>query len=113
MINLDGKIFGLLANSENGEVSTETLFQYKQDGDLVTAKYQGGTIKYGKIIAKFADDENLEMIYQCFTNDGELKAGSAVAKVSINKNDKIQLDLNWKWLNGDKTSGTSTYVEIN
>ena len=112
MIDLDGKTFGIVANSENGEVSTDTLFYYKQDGELVTAKYYGGTIKYGKIIAKFDGDKNLEMLYQCLTDDGELKAGNANAKVSINSNNKIQLDLNWQWLNGDKTSGTSTYVEI-
>lgn len=112
MINLDGKRFGLLANSENGEVSTETLFYYEQVGESVTAEYHGGSIKYGKIIAKFVDDENLEMLYQCLTDEGELRAGSANAKVSINSDYKIQMDLNWRWLNGDKTSGTSTYLEI-
>ena len=45
-INLDGKKFGLLANSENGEVSTDTLFHYEQMGGLVTAEYRGGSIRY-------------------------------------------------------------------
>lgn len=85
-INLDSKKFGLLANSENGEVSTETIFYYEQKGDLVTAEYQGGNIKYGKIIARQNENNDLEMLYQCLTSEGELKAGSAEAKVSINEN---------------------------
>lgn len=111
-INFNDKTFGLLANSENGKVSTETLFYYKQDGDLVTAEYKGGSIKYGKIIAKVIDEKNLKMLYQCLTIEGELKAGSADANVSINTKGKIQLDLNWQWLNDEKTSGTSTYIEL-
>ena len=111
-IDLNGKKFGLLANSENGEVSTETLFYYEQKGALVTAEYRGGSIRYGKILARQNTDNSLEMLYQCLTDEGELKAGNAFAKVSVNETGQIQLDLKWQWLNGDKTSGTSTYVEI-
>ena len=52
------------------------------------------------------------MLYQCLTKDGELKAGNAIAQVSINEENKIQLDLKWQWLNGDKSSGSSTYIEL-
>ena len=43
-INLNNKTFVLLKNSENEEVNSETLFDYKQEDTLVTAKYSGGTI---------------------------------------------------------------------
>lgn len=92
-INLNERIFGLRANSETGEASTETLFYYKQEGDLVTAEYYGGSIKYGKIIAKFAYEENLEMLYQCITVEGELKAGRAEATVSLNSDNKSPIRL--------------------
>ena len=111
-INFHGKTFALLANSENGEVSTETLFLYKQDGELVTADYSGGTIRHGKLIAKQNENGDLEMVYNCLINDGELKSGKAHAKVSINSNEKVQLDLDWEWLDGDRTTGTSTYIEL-
>ena len=111
-IDLNGKKFGLLANSENGEVSSETIFEYKQTGDLVTAEYCGGNIRYGKILARQNEAGNLEMTYHCLTNDGELKAGKALATVSINEQGKTQLDLDWKWIDGDESKGTSRYVEI-
>ncbi len=42
--NLDGKIFQSIENTENGEVSSETLFHYHQDGEIVSADYSGGNI---------------------------------------------------------------------
>lgn len=47
-INFNHKTFSLIANSENGKVNSETIFEYKQNGNLVTADYYGGTIRYGK-----------------------------------------------------------------
>ena len=48
--NLNNKRFAVLENSENGEVDSTTIFEYKQNENLVTAEYHGGTIKYGKIL---------------------------------------------------------------
>ena len=46
-INLNNKTFILLENSENGVVNSETRFDYKQEGTLVTANYSGGTVIKG------------------------------------------------------------------
>lgn len=71
--DFNNKRFVLIQNSDNGQVNTETIFNYKQDNNLVTADYFGGTIKYGKIIAELKEDQ-LNMLYQCFTTDNQLKA---------------------------------------
>ena len=110
-VNFDGKKFGLLENSENGEVSSETIFEYSQNGDLVTAEYSGGSIRHGRIVAEQTENGDLEMVYNCLTNDGELKAGRADASVSF-QNGRVRLDLNWEWIGRDQSSGTSTYIEI-
>tara|TARA_B100000809_G_C15008920_1_gene484214 strand:- start:683 stop:1024 length:342 start_codon:yes stop_codon:yes gene_type:complete len=109
--NLNDKKFVLLENSENGEVDSTTIFEYQQKDDLVTAKYHGGTIKYGKIIAHIEGDE-LEMLYQCSTIDNQLKAGKALAKISTTEQGKIKLSLNWEWLNGNDDKGKSEYIEV-
>ena len=49
-INLNNKTFILLENSENGVVNSETRFDYKQEGTLVTANYSGGSVIKGTII---------------------------------------------------------------
>lgn len=109
--NFDNKRFGLIQNSESGQVNTETVFEYKQQDNLVTADYFGGTIKYGKIIADLQDDE-LNMLYQCLTTDNQLKAGKAIAKISLTEEGKIKLSLNWEWLTNGHEKGVSEYIEI-
>lgn len=108
--NFNNKKFILLENSKNGETSTETVFYYKQQGNIVTADYKGGTILYGKIIAVLQNNK-LDMLYQCVTASGELKAGKAIASISSVEN-KLKLSLDWEWLNDDNSKGTSEYIEI-
>jgi len=52
------------------------------------------------------------MLYQCITTDNELKAGKAIAQISVSENEKIKLKLNWEWLNNGNDKETSEYVEI-
>ena len=108
--NFHNKTFYLLENSESGKVNSETVFKYQQKGNIVTAEYFGGTIKYGKIIATL-NNNILNMLYQCVTTENELKAGKAIAKISLNKDHKILLKLNWQWLNDNKEKGLSEYLE--
>ncbi len=109
--NFDNKKFALIQNSDSGQVNSETVFEYKQQDNLVTADYYGGTIKYGKIIAELKNDE-LNMLYQCLTTDNQLKAGKAFAKVSLLDTGKIKLSLNWEWLTNGSEKGNSEYIEI-
>lgn len=109
--NFDNKRFALIQNSESGQVNAETVFEYKQQDNLVTADYYGGTIKYGKIIGDLKDDE-LNMLYQCLTADNQLKAGKALAKISLTATGRIKLSLNWEWLTNGNEKGTSEYIEI-
>ncbi len=108
--NFHNKTFYLVENSENGKVNSNTLFNFYQNENIVTADYFGGTIKYGKIIATI-DNDILNMLYQCVTSENELKAGKAIAKISLTNEDKILLKLNWQWLNGNKKKGISEYLE--
>lgn len=109
--NLNNKKFKLVQNSENGKVDSQTIFEYKQDANLVTADYFGGTIKYGKIIA-LLDGNKLDMLYQCITEDFQLKAGKAKAEITIEINGKLKLILDWEWLTEPSQKGKSEYIEI-
>jgi len=43
-MNYHNKKFKTVESSDNGAVSADTLFEYKQVGNIVTAKYCGGEI---------------------------------------------------------------------
>ena len=110
-LSFNNKKFVLVQNSKTGKVNSETLFFYKQERDLVTADYQGGTVRYGKIIALLENDK-LDMLYQCVTDEGQLKAGKALATLSFTESQKIRLKLNWEWITGEISRGNSEYIEI-
>ena len=63
MINLDGKTFVSIENSNNGEVSGETIFHYHQNDNIVWAEYSGGSIITGHLYAIMNDDSSLNMKY--------------------------------------------------
>lgn len=109
-INFNNKTFSLIINSENGKVNKETIFEYKQKGNLVTADYYGGTIQYGKIIGVLKDKQ-LNMLYQCLTTHNELKAGKAIAEIAFTENEKLKLKLKWEWLDNNEEKGVSEYIE--
>lgn len=109
--DLNNKKFTLIQNTSKGRVDSETIFEYKQDGNLVMADYFGGSIKYGKIIAKL-NGKKLNMLYQCLTTDDELKAGKAIADIYSSDNGKLKLSLVWEWLTDRGGRGESEYLEI-
>ncbi len=109
-INFSNKTFSLIENSENGSVNSDAIFRFKQEGNMVTADYSGVGIRYGKIIA-LLENNRLHMRYQCITDSDELKAGKAIAKISVTRKNKIRLNLNWEWLGEAQQKGTSEYLE--
>lgn len=111
-VNYDSRIFKSVANSETGEVSSETTFYYHQKNDLVWANYEGGEIVFGQLIAKVFADNLLEMCYQHLNKQGELMTGKCVSKPEIMENGKIRLHEKWQWTTGDFSDGESIIEEI-
>ncbi len=109
-VNFNNRQFSLVENSEKGTVNSDTIFEYKQDKELVTANYYGGSVKYGKIIA-ILNGDTLDMRYQCVTSENELKTGKAIAKISFSEEGKIILTLSWEWLDEKNAKGISEYIE--
>lgn len=63
-INYDGRKFIPEMNSENGEVSEQTVFTYHQNDSLLWAEYQGGDILKGSLIGCVSDSGELDFVYQ-------------------------------------------------
>ena len=109
-IDFHNKSFSLIENSEKGTVNKDTIFEFQQAGDLVTATYYGGPVKMGKIIALLKND-TLDMRYHCVTSENDLKAGKAIAKIAQTDLGKIKLTLHWEWLDSTNEKGISEYLE--
>lgn len=111
MINYNGKTFKPTTNTENGETSNETVFQYKQVGVIVTGDYSGGKIVSGHLIGLVDEKGNIAMRYHQVNDKGELMTGSCNSIPEILENGKIRLHENWEWTSGDKSIGQSIIEE--
>lgn len=110
-MNYNGKIFRPISNTDNGETSSETLFLYKQVGNILTSEYSGGKIKSGHLIGLVGDDGNIDMRYHQVNDKNELMTGICKSIPEILENGKIRLHEYWEWTSGDNSKGTSVIEE--
>ena len=111
MINYNNKIFRAAANTPNGETSSETVFYYKQEGNILTANYQGGKIIFGHLLGLVNERGEIDMRYHQVNDKGELMTGICQSKPEILANGKIRLHEEWEWTSGDRSKGTSMLEE--
>lgn len=111
-ITYDNKRFASVANSENGEVSGDTVFHYHQSGTVVWAEYAGGEIVRGTLIATVSPDGSLDMRYQHVNTKGELMTGICNSTPDIMSDGRIRLREKWQWTSGDLSSGESIIEEL-
>ena len=112
MINYNNKQFKAILNSDNGEISAETIFQYKQTDHILTAEYAGGAIIKGQLIGIVDDLGNIEMHYHHLNAKNEFMTGICKSKPTYLANGKLRLHENWQWTSGDKSSGNSIIEEL-
>jgi len=111
-MNYNNKKFRPIVNSENGETSHDTIFEYKQTGNILTSEYKGGQILYGHLIGLVDENGNIEMRYHQVNLKGELMTGICHSEPELTAEGKIRLNENWKWTSGDMSSGKSVLEEI-
>lgn len=111
-MNYNNRKFRPIENSENSETTEDTIFEYKQNGNILTSEYRGGKIVSGHLIGLVDDNGTIEMRYHQVNTNGELMTGICFSKPEIIANGKIRLHEEWKWTSGDKTSGKSILEEL-
>ena len=98
--------------SENSEVSSSTIFGYKQEGSILTCSYSGNSIVSGHLIGLVENNGNINMRYHQINTNGELMTGTCQSTPEIMPNGKIRLHETWQWTSGNLSKGTSVLEEI-
>ncbi|MGH9802814.1 MAG: n-acetylglutamate synthase [Blastocatellia bacterium] len=111
-INYDNRRFAGVSNSETGEVSSETIFHYHQQADIVRATYSGGSIRFGTLVAKVDADGSLDMRYQHVNQQGELCTGKCRSTPEVLPDGRCRLHESWQWTSGDFSAGNSVVEEL-
>ncbi|MGY6648382.1 n-acetylglutamate synthase [Wenyingzhuangia sp. IMCC45574] len=118
-INYHNKQFRVATNSENGETSSDTVFEYHQEGNILTSAYAGGQIKKGHLIGIVDENGVIEMRYHQINLQGELKTGKCISTPEVLENGKIRLHEEWEWTVegvettvGEASKGSSILEEL-
>ena len=111
-INYNNRKFRAVQNTENGETSAETVFHYRQEGNILTAEYAGGKIVKGHLIGLVDEAGDIDMRYHQVNSAGELMTGVCQSKPEILENGKIRLHETWEWTSGDMSRGESIIEEV-
>lgn len=112
MINYHDKRFRSVNNTENGEVSADTLFHYQQKGNVVFATYAGGQILQGNLVGKINEQGQIDMRYQHLNQQMEFMTGQCISTPEMLSNGKIRLYEKWQWTSGDGSTGESVIEEV-
>ncbi len=111
-INYNNKTFRPVSNTANGETSTESIFHYHQEGNILTAEYSGGKIVKGHLIGLVDEAGNINMRYHQVNSLGQLMTGICKSTPEILENGKIRLHETWEWTSDDGSKGESVLEEI-
>jgi hypothetical protein len=111
-INYNGRKFVSIENTENGEVSSQTFFEYKQKGKIISATYSGGEIIQGVLIGIVMEDGSLEFRYNHVNSKDEIRGGTCISTPKILPDGRIRLYEKWKWLDTEATEGSSIIEEV-
>ena len=111
-INYDNRRFVSVSSSDNGEVSSATVFEYHHEGDVVWATYRGGAIVFGSLVAKVDGNDFLDMRYQHLNSAGEFMTGICQSTPEILPDGRLRLHEAWQWTSGDFSQGESIIEEV-
>jgi hypothetical protein len=112
MINFDNKRFHSVSTTTNGDVTGETIFEYQQAGEVVSATYAGGAIEFGHLIGLIDSEGVLDIRYHHLNTLGMLMTGICRTIPELLSDGRIRLHETWKWTSGDESEGVSVLEEI-
>jgi hypothetical protein len=110
--NYDNKVFKVAENTENGETSSDTIFYYQQEGNIVFASYSGGSVVKGNLLGTVDELGILKFNYHQINTKGELMQGKCTSTPELTAEGKIRLNEEWEWTSGDCSKGKSVIIEV-
>lgn len=111
-MNYNKKLFKAISNTENGDTSSETIFEYIQKGNVLSSNYSGGKIMVGHLIGIVNEQGHINMCYHHINSAGELMTGICFSKPERLPNGKLRLHEKWRWTSGDFSEGESILEEV-
>jgi hypothetical protein len=112
MIDYNGRRFRPATNTDNGETSADTVFHYRQSGNVLSSEYSGGRIRLGHLLGVVDAAGGIDMRYHHINEHGELMTGICRSTPELLSDGRIRLHEEWKWTSGDCSAGRSILDEL-
>jgi len=109
-ISLDGRTLVGVANTEDGEVSSDTRFQFEQEGERIYAHYSGGDIIDGHLVGTF-DGREWDIRYSQINSEYDTASGHSVGTVTLLDDGRVRVEDEWEW-ESQNGSGESVLEEV-
>ena len=93
-----------------GVVSSDTVLVFEQVGDVVSARYRGGSVVDGYLIGRL-DADTLKFRYVQADAKGNLDTGVSTGQVERMPDGRLRLIEHFQWLTRPE-SGTNVFEEI-
>ena len=111
-LDYNDRLFRASTHSSGGEVDDQTLFSYRQYGEVVWATYQGGAIAFGTMVGVIRNDDTLDLRYQHVSTRGEIRSGRCRSTPEVLADGRVRLHEAWEWTEGAVGAGTSTVEQV-
>ena len=100
----------VITTATHGVVGVDTIFHFRQQGEIVTAHYVGGRITAGFLAGKW-ESARLAFRYVQVADGASVDSGQSVAQVTRSPEGRLRLEECFQWESRDG-SGTNIFEEI-
>jgi hypothetical protein len=100
----------VVQTAPNGIVGSDTIFEFSQEGDIVTASYSGGRVRVGYIVG-ILKAATLSFRYCQVSDEDQVDGGLSNARIESTDGGRLRLIESFKWESRDG-SGENIFEEI-
>jgi hypothetical protein len=110
-VSYHGRKFAVRANAASADCTPETSFHYRQSGSRVWATYQGGSVRFGSLVAVTDASGGLDMRYHHVDRSDTLRTGVCYSRPEFLEGGRLRIHETWH-RTSDVLNGQSILEEI-
>jgi len=105
----DRRFIGVV-NYDDGDLTKDVRFHYRQKDHTVWGTFEGGRVRFGMLIADVLDGDRLDMRWQYLNCEDEFIGGTCLSVPELLPDGRLRLHESWT-IDGD-VSGESVIEEV-
>lgn len=95
-ISYNDKYFVGVENYDSGDLTADTIFHYRQRGDVVWGTFEGGGALHGNLVARVLPDGKLDMVWQYLNKEGRFIRGTCLSTPELLPDGRLRLKESWQ-----------------